>query len=325
MADIHDINIVDAKKFLLLNKAQLPANNNEIIYIMVKKLLERDTTNYKGAPSSIVKWLLAYNVIQSGTFVPRYVKYEIYDLSLSERNILAKSLGMKGNNTENIIDILRFLHKLDGDLDFANNYDLYLPLLLNSDFEQVINILEANPKLKNLVKELLPEIIENNIGKKKYFPRELHDFLDNLIKLNYLDLIIDILKIINNDSVDYSNIYYNYLDDFTTNNMLKVYYELAPKNFRVTRIREHINSILKKLDDSNEDKNVFYYLIYNTLKYSILIKDKAAIKYIIDTWRDKTSVGHKEFQKIMFHYEHIMRLNMNKLIIEAENYVYNKT
>jgi hypothetical protein len=325
MADIHDINIVDAKKFLLLNKAQLPANNNEIIYIMVKKLLERPNTNYKGAPANIVKWLLAYNVIQNGTYIPRYVKYEIYDLSLSERNKLAKLLGMKGNNAENIIDILRFLHKLDGDLDFANNDDLYQPLLLNSNFEQVISILEANPKLESLVKKLLQQIIENNIKYQKdcdintcISDPKTQDFLDNLAKLNYIDILVNALTYLK--QINYKLVSYDkYFSAFADNRILNKYYEINPYIFkRITRLEFFIKYVLADLKNKeNIAKDIFYDLIYDTLTYAISINRYLLIEQMIRLWINKDTNIHKNVRE--FKYRKQANDKMNALIQEGRN------
>lgn len=68
---------------------------------------------------------MAYNALKRNPNFKMYHIQDVRNLTFRERDILAKSLGMKGNNIDNIINILRYMHKLEGDLKFEENLDLY--------------------------------------------------------------------------------------------------------------------------------------------------------------------------------------------------------
>lgn len=112
MANIHDINIYDAKKFLLANNKNLPDNNEEL-YSIVKSLMKNSANIREGVPNTITKWMIANNAFKNKVNIPFYSRSELLLLPLKDRNELAKKLGMKGNDIYNIIDIVKFLHKLE--------------------------------------------------------------------------------------------------------------------------------------------------------------------------------------------------------------------
>lgn len=122
MADIHDINIDDAKQYITINGGQLPANDDELIYLMIKMLMKRQNVKY--TPDIITKWMIANNAIKNKIQIPKYTEYQLRNLILNERKKLATKLAMKGNNIDNIIDILRFLHKLEKGVDFDYLYNV---------------------------------------------------------------------------------------------------------------------------------------------------------------------------------------------------------
>ena len=61
---------------------------------------------------------MAYNALKRNPNFKMYHIEDVRNLSINERNTLAKSLGMKKNDINNIINILRYMHKLEGELKF---------------------------------------------------------------------------------------------------------------------------------------------------------------------------------------------------------------
>ena len=57
--------------------------------------------------------MIAHNLLLNQVNIPNYTINEIDNMSQNEINKLAKLLTMKGNNPDNIKNILRYLHKLD--------------------------------------------------------------------------------------------------------------------------------------------------------------------------------------------------------------------
>jgi len=120
--DIHDISYEDIEEFLLANnknsKDKNDAYDKALILLKDKKAI--------GHTTSIIEWMIAYNLFQSNINIPRYSVSEIDNMSRDDINKLAKLLTMKGNNLNNIKNILRFLHKLDELLSIVDPLEKYM-------------------------------------------------------------------------------------------------------------------------------------------------------------------------------------------------------
>jgi hypothetical protein len=110
MADIKDLNINEIKQFLRVNAVPID-RDNDVNYENAFNLMRRKDIIYD--PLSIVIWMKAYNLITKKIMIPRYTADDIYDMSENDRALLAKKLTMKTTNVEHMIDILRYIHKLD--------------------------------------------------------------------------------------------------------------------------------------------------------------------------------------------------------------------
>jgi hypothetical protein len=109
MTDIHDLNLDDIKKFLLVNK--ILVSDNEM-YDKAFDLMNNKSTSYKNVSISIIEWMMAHNALKMGMVTNSYDIDEIKNLSLIDRKTIAKNLGMQGDKIENILNILRYMHKL---------------------------------------------------------------------------------------------------------------------------------------------------------------------------------------------------------------------
>ena len=214
MADIHDLNISDLREFLSANSIDiykyrgfLSANSD--IYDIAFDLMKKQNTQYDDVPISIIEWMLAYNALQKKINILSYTKNQIKNLQSNDFNDLSKSLGLTKNNIDNVINILRFIHKLkESELDFEINTDLYNNLLINSNFEIIIELLKSKPSLKYKISELFPDILIYNRGIPDFYS-ETSNFIKALIDLREFDLIKKILPIIIKD--DDSN-YFNLIE-----------------------------------------------------------------------------------------------------------------
>jgi len=142
MADIHDLDLDHLKKFLVQNGIFVP-KERERIYEKAFDLMNQKITLYDDADISIVQWLLAYNALKNNVVNRRYTESEINNLSKGELDKLAKKLGMKGNNVQNIIAILRFMHKFytkEHQETITGIYDLDKILLQTIDPEELSNL-----------------------------------------------------------------------------------------------------------------------------------------------------------------------------------------
>lgn len=109
MTSIHDIPYEDIKIFLLANNKNF--NTKDYAYDKALELL-KDKKSI-GHTTSIIEWMMAHNLLLLKIDVPHYTTRKIDKMSQFDIDNLAKLLTMKGNNHENIKNILRYLHKLD--------------------------------------------------------------------------------------------------------------------------------------------------------------------------------------------------------------------
>jgi len=110
MSDIRDIPIDDIKEFLSINKEKISVLKDKN-YDKAWDIIQKNTTTFK--PISIIEWAKAHNLIKKNIDVPRYSISAIKELSHEDLSNLSKTLDMKTTNIDNIINILKYMHKLD--------------------------------------------------------------------------------------------------------------------------------------------------------------------------------------------------------------------
>ena len=123
MADIHDLDIEHVKLLLSKNNIKIPRTNEEI-YDIAFELMNNKSTLYDDMPVSIIEWMMAYNLLNKNLIIDFYSIEDIKELTLIDRKKLAKSLGMKGDNIDNIVNILRYIHKLKSEIPLKLKEDL---------------------------------------------------------------------------------------------------------------------------------------------------------------------------------------------------------
>lgn len=109
MSNIHDVPYKDIKIFLDANNQDYDSKDDAYDKVLI---LLKDK-NAKGHTVSIIEWLIAHNLLTNEVKIPNYTVTAINNMTQYEINNLAKLLTMKGNNIENIKNILRYLHKLN--------------------------------------------------------------------------------------------------------------------------------------------------------------------------------------------------------------------
>ena len=292
MANIQDVDLEAITILLSTNNIEIPEKRSEI-YDKAFSLMNKKSTSYEKVPISVIEWMLAYNALKNNLIDKSYHIRDLRKSSKTDQNALAKRLGMKGNNIENIINILRYMHKLEGELKFEENLDLYKPLILNSELSTVIDLLKSKRSLRPLVLELLPEII-----KKDY---DIYGFLDHDSAYNFIGKLIDtkdanlVKKAINvyHDLDEEFDPYYVLISHFFENKQLGLLFEILPKNYDINVLEEAIDSLLKSELTAEE----YYYLIHESLKYAIRVKSKQLFEYMGYVWEDLTPEELTEEQK----------------------------
>ena len=111
--NIFDIPYDNIIIFLKINNVEIKDNDKN--YEKAKILMKNKTTIYRDVPKSIIEWMVAHNLIFLKIDVPTYSEEEVLSLNDDDTVKLAKLLLMKGTNKVNIINILKYLHKLRND------------------------------------------------------------------------------------------------------------------------------------------------------------------------------------------------------------------
>ncbi len=108
MTSIYDIPYGDVKKFLLFNNMIFKARDKAYN----KTLLLLGDKSTKGHTTSIIEWMIAYNLLIHKVDINFYTYEEINDMEQQQIDKLSKLLTMKGNNKSNIKNILGYMNKL---------------------------------------------------------------------------------------------------------------------------------------------------------------------------------------------------------------------
>ena len=174
------------------------------------------------------------------------------------------------------------MHKLEVDLKFEENLDLYKSLLLNSELNTVLDLLESKPSLRPLVLEILPEIIKKdyNINGED----SAYDFIGNLIDTKDAALIKKAIKVYYDLDKDF-NPHHVLISSFFDTKQLGLFFETLPKNYDINMLEEAIGTEIRETSMGPEE---YYYLINESLKYAIRVKSKQLFEYLRAAWDDLT-------------------------------------
>ena len=200
MTSIYDIPYKDIQIFLLANNINIQNNKQDYN----KTMILLNDKKAKGHTTSIIEWILAHNLLINNVDIPYYTINQIDDMSQNDINQLAKLLNMKGNNTQNIKNILRYLHKLYvslpeiHDIIFKNLSDLEINDIdiYSLNFDNIISLLKTHRNKKDIRK-----FISDNISKIiVYISLELNitelltDISNELLKGSLDDVLFDVFE-----------------------------------------------------------------------------------------------------------------------------------
>jgi hypothetical protein len=150
---------------LLTNKINY--KNRDDAYLLTFKLLKDKKS--KGHTTNIIEWMIAYNLLQNKIVIPNYTIYEINKLSQNEINKLAKLLTMNSNEIEYIKNILRYLNKLDENININNNQNLTIA------GEAIYNIILSNMENKTLNKMAINKYSKLYLDDQKFWKNRLNE------------------------------------------------------------------------------------------------------------------------------------------------------
>lgn len=221
MTSIYDLSYQDIEKFLNANN-KIPKNSKDA-YDIASILLE--DKNAIGHTTNIIEWMIAHNLLINEVNIPNFTTYDIDNMNEFEINELANSLTMKGNDRNNIKDILMYLGKLDSltEYPYTNKeqaYDKALFLLerdnslispakirkalssneneyMHSNLDELITIFKDNRFLRTFIYGNMQEIIVNEIlnytNETGYLPsseyEKFHDILYHVLANFFFNLM----------------------------------------------------------------------------------------------------------------------------------------
>jgi len=338
MTDITDIPYKDVELFFVKNKYKIP-KNRKLTYHLLFTLIQTENDYY---PESIVEWMMAYNLIQLNVVIPQYKKSEI--LSLPKRNLskLSKLLKMKTTNIDHIINILKYLHKLQDEtpyLDFLPD-ELLGHVIENTNVNSITNLCSTSKRLDKLCySKEYRDIIQRKLSDLYLdISNFTNDEVKNYFKMLYLKrklLISSSLYLVENnklfDLVESKSINYNerkivydkgeilyenvsqvadYADDtlyvLKTNGELVLFNFYESKEIQVFSLNKIINI------DTTENLNIL----------NIKTADKKFYQWFNDTKKLIEVVGLSDIIQITKPYVYLDP-NTRSLALTSEGNVYN--
>lgn len=168
MTSVYDIPYKDIEIFLISNKKSYESKDDAYD----KALILLKDKNAKGHTINIIEWMMAYNLLKNKVDVPNYTIYEINKLSQVKIDQLAKLLTMNSNNIENIKNILRYLHKLDENVNIGTNKELTIA------GEEIYNIILNNLDNKAINRMNINKYSKLSLEDQKFWLNRLNDLFN---------------------------------------------------------------------------------------------------------------------------------------------------
>ena len=251
MTSIYDVPYEDIEEFLLFNNINFENKNDAYD----KALILLKDKNAKGHTTSIIEWLMAYNLLIRKVNIAIYSIFEIDNMSQIKINQLAKLLTMKGNNINNIKNILKYLHKLDDETLLPDINDVILQNLNELEINE-INFETLNPNdVINLLK---------THRNKALIRKPIYNNLEKIIIYNFIN--IDIKRLNNLEYISNLRLPIYIILKLIENNEKRLL-----KNHTI----EEINNLIDLLTLEREIENPFVYANINNVM-------KSLIDFIID-------------------------------------------
>jgi hypothetical protein len=307
MTDIRDLDISYIREFISINNKNYDKFLNlDDIYDIAFDLMHNKNTKYDKVHSSIIQWMRAYNALYKGLDITSYTASEIKKLDYDDFNQLAKLLEV--TKVDDVIEVLRYMHKLKSELDFEINIDLYIPLLKVSNFKTILTLVESKPSLKDLIIELFYDILDYNSNIPNFY-YETSDFIKGLIELKYYDIVEKLIPVIIEHNYD------NYLyliDAFAEKRFLNVYFKYFKEYNPIFR-----TAILKALSNKNVSH---YYLMSKVIQFAVDEKDLDMLSSIVDKMIYFFGANHKYvFYGYPLELSNHERVNIGQLLRKARS------
>jgi hypothetical protein len=236
MTSIYDIPYEDIKIFLLANNKNIgefidDAYNKALILLKNGKAICHTI--------SIIEWMIAHNLLVKKTDIPNFTINEIDNMSQIEIDQLAKLLTMKGNNLNNIKNILRHLHKLyEGESLLPEIYDIIFQNLAQLEIKDI--------DVSNLKYDDIINLLKTHRNKKE-IRKFIYDNLEKIIIYNafssYLDFNLD---------YDYDYLLSN-VNIYNKNIMIEIFID-NKEQLKKYYSDDEINTIIKETNENVEDQ-----------------------------------------------------------------------
>lgn len=169
-------------------------------------------------------------------------------------------------------------------------------IILNNDFDDIIEIIKVNSYLENLVVKLLPKLVKNCASRfNKYEDNDLYYFCINLLKYNQLDILKKLLKVyykITNKQF-YDIILEGIINEELNNRdleypsfIVKVFF-IAPINYDWDKLNYYYLEHYKKIYNGSSE---YYVIMVNEillLVKAVLVidNDKNLLNNIMNMWQ----------------------------------------
>lgn len=207
MTSIHDIPRNDIEIFLLANNQNIQ-NNDQDYKLALTLLKDRKTI---GHTTSIIEWMIAYNLLKRKVDIKNYTSHEIDTMSQNKINRLAKLLTMNGNNKDNIKNILKYLNRLNKEFLISDINDIILENLNQIElqhlniyhlyFDDIIKLLKTHRNKKEIrlfIYANLEKIVAyHRIKIRMDDPYRTDYVLDNILNTSNIyekDIMIKVIK-----------------------------------------------------------------------------------------------------------------------------------
>jgi hypothetical protein len=193
---------------------------------------------------------------------------------------LCRSLGYN-DEVDELLGISKNKIGLFGLADIDQN------IILNSDYDGIIKLLEADPSSRNLIYKLLPQILKNNntnTNKNNLLSISLN-FLFNLLRIGEVELIKRIWQIL--DDEDYINEKYYELG----NNIYDEDQIIIENYLKSLPINYNLNEFLKRYLDKDYNEGIHFTIIIESinkiLAAAINVKNDIIVEAIKEYWKDE--------------------------------------
>jgi hypothetical protein len=349
MTSIYDLPFEDIQKFLAANNVNYEDERDA--YNKTLKLLKNK--NSIGHTTHIIEWMIAHNLLFNKVNIPSFSSYEIENMSQSQINDLSRLLTMKGNNIDNIINILRYMDKLkDMELlpeimdiigNLSNESETQEINLDSLNFDEIIYLL-TNHYHKELIRNFIYNNIEtiiNNVEKKSKNDTEktidnITEFITKLLVLNEIGLSKEVLNIALEKNYKFPKSY----DDFRSLYSLLLYKvidyndpannELFERFFKLINDKSLIKAAYGNVGDIMSEGLQDYRYSYTTikaveklhipfLKTSIKLEKIELIIYVVDLWENYLRELYNEDKERVYFDEDFEKIEL--LLEELENLI----